>query len=137
MRFRWFVECDNLLDADQTVSIHCYTTFRVMMLHNHPKRLIDVADLPDTLWNPKKKILQLPPILLDTWFGLLVSLGLFVDAQKEGTDGLVGGESEQATQQHLMFRFTGSVARIELAVLDPESKLQSVTDTFACNRSAE
>ena len=49
---------------------------------------------------------------------------------KVSTGGAIGGESQEETDLHFAHRFDGSCARVELAVLDPKSELQDLSDHF-------
>jgi hypothetical protein len=95
-------------------------------------RLIRKEDLPETLWRQGDRVLILPPDLIRTWLALLDRHNLRALAmQRDGTGGCIGGISREATNKHLAWRFTGSTARVQLAMLDPESHMPNVADAFA------
>lgn len=95
------------------------------------QRLIPSSELPDSLWNRDTKCLQLPPNLVSTWIQLLEAEGLLEKAKQPSLTSPVGGGSKAETDEHLTWRFTGSAARVQLAVLDPLDKLDLVADAFA------
>lgn len=95
-------------------------------------RLIRNDDLPETLWRQGDRVLILPPDLIRVWLALLDRHSLRALAmQQDGTGGCIGGISREATNKHLAWRFTGSSARVQLAMLDPESHMPNVADAFA------
>jgi hypothetical protein len=97
-----------------------------------PSKLISPADLPESLWRPQEGVACLPPDLVDVWKTLLDRHGLRVLAEQPRPDkGPVGGLSTEAIDQHLAWSFTGSSARVELAMLDPKSNMPHVADAFA------
>jgi hypothetical protein len=46
-------------------------------------------------------------------------------------DNVIGGIDKKATDEHLAWRFSGSCARVQLAMLDPHNHLSEVADAFA------
>jgi len=95
-------------------------------------RLIGIDDLPETLWLPGERILRLPPDLTRVWLTLLDRHNLRVLAMEpDGSQACAGGDTKEATDKHFAWRFTGSCARVELAMLDPSSHMPNVTDAFA------
>ena len=95
-------------------------------------RLIRSEDLPETLWRQNDRVLKLPPDLIRAWLALLERHGLRVLAeQQDASGGCVGGISRDATNKHFARRFTGSSARVQLAILDPESHMPHIADAFA------
>lgn len=95
-------------------------------------RLIPVSDLPPTLWNATKRLMHLSPDLVGLWIETLQRNNLLVTAAGPAPQkGPVGGIDKEATDEHLMWRFTGSAARVQLAMLDPQSTMSQVADAFA------
>lgn len=94
-------------------------------------RLINPTDIPETLWHAKKKCLYLAPALRKAWEHLLLHTGLKEKALLPVPEGKIGGLSKEETDDHLAWRFSGSSARVQLSLLDPEEKLTEVADTFA------
>lgn len=94
-------------------------------------RLIQPADIPETLWHRSKERLHLAPDLLTAWKHLLQHAGLEEKALQPVLEGEIGGLSKEATDAHLASRFSGSSARVQLGLLDPRGELSGVTDAFA------
>ena len=96
-----------------------------------PARLIPPAELPESLWRKETKCLLLPPSLVSAWQQLLEAEGLLELALQPTPENLIGGGSKEVTDDHLTWRFTGSSARVQMAMLDPLDKLDRVADVFA------
>lgn len=94
-------------------------------------RLIQPADIPDTLWHASYERLHLAPDLLTAWKHLLQHAGLEEKALQPVPEGKIGGLSKEETDDHLAWRFSGSSARVQLGLLDPRGELSGVTDAFA------
>lgn len=94
-------------------------------------RLIRASDIPDSLWINAEKCLQLAPSLKETWRSLLEKQNLYDLACTPGPDGEIGGISPEDTAKHLTWRFSGSSARVQMAILDPKAELDDVSDAFA------
>lgn len=94
-------------------------------------RLIQPADIPDTLWQANTRCLHLAPTVLIAWRHLLRHAGLEGKALQPAPKGDIGGFSEEETNDHLAWRFSGSSARVQLGFLDPLDELEGVTDAFA------
>ena len=94
-------------------------------------RLIKPADIPKTLWHAETTCLHLAPTLRKAWEYLLLHAGLEEKAQQPVPEGKIGGLSKEETDDHLAWRFSGSSARVQLSLLDPENKLTGVADAFA------
>ena len=93
-------------------------------------RLIEVKDIPDTLWIIKDEKLVLPECLIDSWKGILDDRGLLKQATEETREGEIGGISEEDTHKHYSFRYNGSCARFQLTFLDPKNDLKEVSNAF-------
>lgn len=94
-------------------------------------RLIQPADIPETLWHASKERLLLAPDLLTAWKHLLQHAGLEEKALQPVPKGEVGGLTKEETDDHLTWRFSGSSARVQLGLLDPRGEISGVTDAFA------
>lgn len=94
-------------------------------------RLIRASDIPDALWMSKEGLLSLPESLCLLYRQQLESKGLLQEALGGMLDdGPVGGISEADTKKHFASRFSGSCARVQLAVLDPKAELRKASDLF-------
>lgn len=94
-------------------------------------RLIQPADIPETLWHAETKCLCLAPTLLTAWRYLLQHARLEERALQPVPEGKIGGLSKEETDDHLAWRFSGSSARVQLGLLDPRDELAGVADAFA------
>ena len=94
-------------------------------------RLIPTSELPESLWCSEKKCLILPPLLVSAWHTLLEAEGLTDKAKQPVPEKLIGGITKEATDDHLTWRFTGSSARVQMAMLDPLASLDQISDAFA------
>lgn len=95
-------------------------------------RLIQIQDLPNSLWLQDEHVLCLPPALTTTWTALLDEHSLRSRAeQRRPETGPTGGADQDKTDNHLAWSFAGSAARVQLAMLDPHSHLPDVADAFA------
>jgi hypothetical protein len=94
-------------------------------------RLIQQEDLPASLWLREERVLLLPPALVTSWTTLLDRHGLRTRAEQPPSErGPTGGLSPEACDDHFARRFTGSAARVQLAVLDPHLHLPEIADAF-------
>lgn len=93
-------------------------------------RILPINKIPTSMWNNQNSILYLAPLIVDSWKTLLYKYGLEEMALIEPTEGFVGGMSEEETKKHLAWRYTGSCARIMLAMLDPHDELTDISDVF-------
>jgi hypothetical protein len=93
-------------------------------------RLIHKKDIPASLWNNDETVLKLPPQLVSEWIRLLDQNDLRDKATEIAPKGFEGGVSREDTDNHLAWRFTGSCARVVLAMLDPKEELSETTDAF-------
>lgn len=94
-------------------------------------RLIPVETIPDSLWSREEFALYLPSHLISSWEILLDKYQLRERAMTKAPSGFEGGMSKEDTDNHLAWRFTGSCARIMLAMLDPLEELHQISDVFA------
>lgn len=93
-------------------------------------RLVSIEMIPETLWNSEESFLILPPTLVASWKNLLKKNGLKEKALEVALEGVEGGMSKEATDNHLAWRFTGSSARVMLPILDPNDELDRISDVF-------
>jgi hypothetical protein len=93
-------------------------------------RLISKELIPHTLWNKGLSVLYLPPELVLGWKSLLEKNNLLEKALTSAPEGFEGGMSKEDTDNHFAWRFTGSVARVMLSILDPKEELQEISDAF-------
>ena len=93
-------------------------------------RLISVNLIPSSLWNKDKNALYLPPQLVSGWEMLLDKYQLRDMAMQKAPKGFEGGMSQEDTNKHLAWRFTGSSARVMLTMLDPLDQLPRIPDIF-------
>lgn len=92
-------------------------------------RLIPPRLLPKTLWNASKSTIRLPPALAEQYVELLSKLDLLeVASKRDSRNAPVGGLSQEDTDMHLAQAFDGSVARAQLAILDPCGDLPEISD---------
>lgn len=94
-------------------------------------RLIPIDIIPTSLWSKEDSILHLPPQLISSWEMLLDKHNLREKANTEAPKGFKGGMSKEDTDNHLAWRFTGSVARVMLAMLDPHQKNTNISNILA------
>lgn len=95
------------------------------------ERLLDSSLLPGTLWNTQARLLLLPPVLACTYAKLIDQYGLRALSERRDPDNPpVGGLTKERTDQHFAQAFDGSVARTQLAVLDPERRLLRASNAF-------
>jgi len=95
------------------------------------ERLFQVKDIPDTLKCRVSGNLRLPEQLITAWTLLLDENGIRGQAKEKSPKSIAGGLTEQATKDHLAWRFTGSAARVELAILSPNHRKSEISDAFA------
>lgn len=101
-------------------------------------RLIQVKDIPPSLWSEEKQTLTLPEHLTNAWKNLLTLNRLEEQALEKAPAGFTGGMNKEDTDKHLAWRYTGSCGRVVMTCLDPKAQLSEVSDayakTFAANR---
>lgn len=96
------------------------------------KRLFEVNEIPESLWDSSNKILRLPRFIISSWESILEERGLLELARdhKKREEGNVGGVDENATNKHYCFNFNGSCARFQLSFLDPKQELPILSNAF-------
>ncbi len=94
-------------------------------------RLLHSSDLPECLWQPEQDCLHIPEVISKIYEQMLEEKELLELARNDtSTDGPVGGVTEDATNKHFATRFSASVARTQLTILDPKEDLRNVSDLF-------
>lgn len=93
-------------------------------------QLVRRDDIPEQLWCSSSSTIRLPPLLVTAWRDLLETRGLLARATEPTPENLVGGVTEKASKDHLVWRFTGSSARVSMLMLDPKGKLDNISDAF-------
>ena len=84
-------------------------------------RLLDPAHVPRTLWTRESEVLSIPPSLAKAYETLIDRHSLRELSESRDNDNPpTGGPSQEHTNQHFAQAFDGSVARVELALLDPK-----------------
>lgn len=94
-------------------------------------RIVAVDDLPASLWS--KKTLYIAPRLATAYCAAIHAHGLRGLADARDPDkSPVGGPTKESADEHFAQAFDGSVARTQLALLDPKSEVSHVADSLAC-----
>jgi hypothetical protein len=84
------------------------------------ERLLDPTVIPKTLWVPGSNTLSIPPSLAKSYAVLIDRKSLrTLSESRDPREPPVGGLTQVLTDQHFAQAFDGSVARMELALLDP------------------
>jgi len=97
-------------------------------------RLLDPKLIPDSLWNAENSILILPSALVKAYITLINRHDLQKLANsRDSKNPPTGGLTQEKTDEHFAQAFDGSVARAQLALLDP--KCDAVTASNAYIRS--
>jgi hypothetical protein len=95
------------------------------------KCLLPSELLPDTLWDEKSEQLLLPPVLSGIYKLLIERHKLQNLANsRDPRAPPVGGLDQEKTDQHFAQAFDGSIARVQLALLDPKSEVSDTSNTF-------
>ncbi|MBZ5527759.1 MAG: hypothetical protein LAN71_07660 [Acidobacteriia bacterium] len=94
-------------------------------------RLLDPAHIPETLWASAPKVLFIPHILARAYETVIDRYALKPLSQQRTSDNPpVGGLNQERTDQHFAQAFDGSVARVELAILDPRQVSTSTSNAM-------
>jgi len=95
------------------------------------KRILPPELLPITLWDSENKLLNLPPELAQVYMTLIDRHNLRELANlRAKSDSPVGGFTQEETNKHFAQAFAGSVARTQLAFLDPKDDLAETSNAF-------
>jgi hypothetical protein len=94
-------------------------------------RLLDAVLIPPSLWDAAAGALRLAPALAQAYNVLIKRHGLQELAEsRDPDDPPVGGLTRERTDQHFAQAFDGSVARAQLALLDPRGELTPAPDPY-------
>ena len=89
------------------------------------------AELPGSLWVAKSGVLRIPPEVSLAYVSCLEKHSLLESAKGDRPNPPpVGGYSQEQTDLHFAHAFDGSVARVELALLDPHDQVASTSETL-------
>jgi hypothetical protein len=95
------------------------------------QRLLDPALLPASLWDGASKTLLLPPVLARA-YGIVIdrhSLRALANS-RDPENPPVDGSDQERTNRHLAQAFDGSVARAQLAIMDPKREVVRASNAF-------
>lgn len=94
-------------------------------------RLLDPNLLPPTLWDSSSGTIILPPALAQAYQTVIDRHGLRELAEsRDQKDPPCRGPEKERTDKHLAQAFGSSVARTQLALLDPNNDLPLVSSSF-------
>jgi hypothetical protein len=95
------------------------------------ERLLKPDLLPLSLWQSANDLLFISPALSELYCGTIDEFGLReLSGQRNSEDGPVGGLTKEKTYEHFAQAFDGSVARVQLAVLDPKNQVGKCSNAF-------
>jgi hypothetical protein len=95
------------------------------------ERILDPQLIPPSLWDPETDTLHIPRPLADAYVGLINQLGLQqLASARDPKNPPVGGMTQEKTDQHFAQAFDGSVARAQLALLDPKSNATAASNAY-------
>lgn len=95
------------------------------------ERLLPTELLPESLWISGNNLLHLSPEIKKAYCEMIQDLGLSDLALSRGNGGgPIGGLTKQETELHFAQAVDGSIARVQLAVLDPKDEIKDVSDAF-------
>ncbi len=93
-------------------------------------RLLEAEHIPSSLWDSANETLFLPASLTEAYEKLIDKYGLRnLSSERKPDDPPVGGITQKRTDQYFAQAFDGSVARAQLALLDPKCDLASTSNT--------
>lgn len=96
-----------------------------------PTRLLDPSLLPHTLWESSSGTLFLPPGLSQAYQTVINRHGLLELAEsRDPNDPPVGGPDQEKSDKHFAQAFCSSVARTQLAFLDPKNDVPLISNSF-------
>ena len=94
-------------------------------------RLLDPELIPSTLWKAESKTVLLPPELSLAYQALIKRRGLAELAEsRDPKNPPIGGLDQKRTDEHFARAFDGSVARTQLALLDPNREVHGTSNAF-------
>ncbi len=95
------------------------------------ERVLPPELLPDSLWISKEDLLHISPEINKAYCAMIVDFGLSDIALARGKgDGPIGGITKEETELHFAQAVDGSIARVQLAVLDPKNEISDVSNAF-------
>jgi hypothetical protein len=95
------------------------------------QRLVPPSSIPLHLWEPQSTLINLPAILAISYEKVLSARNLVQFCARDAKEiAPIGGISHEATNDHFAKAFDGSLARCQLAVLDPLDRLGDVSNGF-------
>ncbi|MEB2782166.1 hypothetical protein U3A58_17370 [Algoriphagus sp. C2-6-M1] len=95
------------------------------------ERLLKPDLLPLSLWQSANDLLFISPALSELYCEAIDDLGLReLSGQRNSEDGPVGGLTKEKTEEHFAQAYDGSVARVQLAVLDPKDQVGKCSNSF-------
>jgi hypothetical protein len=95
------------------------------------QRLLEPELLPASLWDRASEILVLPNDLAAAYKTVIARNGLIdLALERDKKDPPVGGLSKGQTDKHFAQAFDGSVARTQLALLDPKNQAVRASNSF-------
>lgn len=98
-------------------------------------RLLDAEQIPAELWDAHEKTLIIPSELAAAFVGIVERRDMLRHLRKNDADGPIGGASQEETEIHFVNRLDGSLARIQLVLLDPNEELDTASDTLLARLS--
>jgi hypothetical protein len=94
-------------------------------------RLLDPKLIPASLWNKDNAVLLLPPCLVKAYVTLIERHNLHDLAHsRDSKNPPTGGLTKEKTDEHFAQAFDGSVARAQLALLDPHEHATAASNTY-------
>jgi len=97
---------------------------------NNVSRLIRSEDLPPQLYEHDNKCLRFAPSLTSGYRNVLAARGILEAAIAAVHESEIGGAAAHEAERHFMTAYSGSCARIKLAMLDPQELLQEASNVF-------
>lgn len=96
------------------------------------RRLLSPQDIPASLWDEASGALILPAALASAYAAIIDRYGLrqLAESPRDDNNPPLGGHSQEHTNRHLAGAFDGSVARAQLALLDPNNHLPEASNTY-------
>jgi len=94
------------------------------------QRLLEPKNIPPSLWSQDDEALVFPASRRSVYAGIIEELNLTSLVSFADHQGAIGGISKDETDQHFAQAFSGSVARVLLAVLDPKDEVGDASDAF-------
>jgi len=94
-------------------------------------RLLKPSDLPTNLWDAESEVLRLPTFLASAYRSIIDNHNLQgLISSRDPKNPPVGGLTQERTDQHFAQAFDGSVARAQLAMLDPKGDVSATSNSY-------